>query len=136
MNEGYIKEFTIIPDFRKIGFEVMSILLSNVKEKTTPKSIEESRRKVRREETENPDALLFGYSGIGTRSDRASILLSRDYSEYLDFTRRAKQHPLVDVESVQSFIIDLGDNSHFLPLTFSYLAKYLEKRVNPREGTV
>jgi DNA-binding Lrp family transcriptional regulator len=30
--EGYIKEFTIIPDFKKIGFAVMSIMVSKVKD--------------------------------------------------------------------------------------------------------
>jgi len=129
VGQGYIKEFTIVPDFSKLGFQVMSIILSNVKEKVIAKDIEESRTKIRREEKENPNALLFGYSGIGPKSDRASILLSKDYSEYLAFTRRAKQHPLVDVESLQSFIIDLADKSHYQPLTFSNVARYLEKRL-------
>ena len=129
MKQGYIKEFTIIPDFKKIGFEVMGILLSNVKEKVTPELIEESRSKIRREEKENPNALLFGYSGMGLSSDRASIVLSKDYSEYAAFIRRAKNHPLVDVERMQGFIVDLSDESHYLPLTLSHVAKYLEKRV-------
>jgi DNA-binding Lrp family transcriptional regulator len=135
MKEGYIKEFTIIPDFKKLGFQVMSIILSNVKEKVTPESIEESRRKIRSEEKENPNALLFGYSGMGVHSDRASILLSKDYSEYIAFIKHAKEHPLVDIDLMQSFVIDLLDESHYLPLTLSQVARYLEKRVAEEKRT-
>jgi DNA-binding Lrp family transcriptional regulator len=132
--QGYIKEFTIIPDFKKLGFQVMSIVLSSVKEKVTPEQIEESRREIRREEKENPNALLFGYTGMGLNSDRASILLNKDYSEYLAFTRHAKEHSLVDVERMQSFIVDLCDESHYLPITLSQVARYLEKRVSSHQG--
>ena len=129
VKEGCIKEFTIIPDFKKIGFQIMSIILSNVKEKITPEAIEESRRKIRREEKENPNALLFGYSGMGLNSSRASILLNKDYSEYSAFIKHAKEHPLVDIEGMQSFVIDLCDESHYLSLTLSQVARYLEKNV-------
>jgi len=129
MKEGYVKEFTIIPDFKKIGFQIMSIVLANVKGKVTPEAIEESRRKIRREEKENPNALLFGYSGMGLNSSRASILLNKDYSEYSAFIKHAKENPLVDVEGMQSFVIDLCDESHYLSLTLSQVARYLEKNV-------
>ena len=132
--QGYIKEFTIIPDFKKLGFQVMSIVLSSVKEKVTPEQIEESRRMIRREEKENPNAVLVGYSGMGLDSDRAAIVLSEDYSQYAAFTRHAKEHPLVDVEHIASFIIDMSDESHYLPLTFSQVARYLEKKVSSHQS--
>lgn len=132
--EGYIQEFTMIPDFRKLGFQVMSIILSNVKEKVTPEAIDESRRKIRSEEKENPHALLFGYSGMGENSDRASILLNKDYSEYNAFITHAKEHPSVEVGDMHSFIIDLSDKSHYLPLTLSQVAGYLEKRLQKKEN--
>jgi DNA-binding Lrp family transcriptional regulator len=128
VKEGYIKEFTAIPDFKKIGFQVMSIVLSDVKEKVTQEAVEESRKKIRKEEREKPNALLFGYSGMGLNSDRASILLSRNYAEYSLFLKHAKEHPLVEIGGVQTFLIDLNDETHYMPLTFSQVALYLEKK--------
>jgi DNA-binding Lrp family transcriptional regulator len=130
--EGYIKEFTIIPDFKKIGFAVMSIMVSKVKEEVTPDAFEDVRRKVRSDEKENPHALLLAYTGMGLNGDRATILLTQDYSEYAHFMQHAKRHPLVDVEQMQSFVVDLCDESHYLPLTLSQVARYLEKQIEKK----
>jgi DNA-binding Lrp family transcriptional regulator len=125
--EGYIKEFTIIPDFKKLGFQIMSVIISKVKEEVKPDAFEEVRRRVRSDEKENPHALLLAYTGMGLNGDRATILLSQSYSDYAAFITHAKEHPLVDVEAMQSFIIDLCDESHYLSLTLSQLARYLQK---------
>jgi hypothetical protein len=65
--------------------------------------------------------------------DRATILLSQSYSDYAAFITHAKEHPLVDVKAMQSFIIDLCDESHYLPLTLSQLARYLQKKAEKKE---
>jgi len=61
------------------------------------------------------------------------VLLSEDYSTYSRYLSMVKEHPLVEIEGVKSFMIDLTDQSHFRPLTFSSLAKYLEKKAKTRK---
>jgi len=129
-SEGYIKEFTIIPDFSKLGFEIMSIILSDVREKTTEREMEDTREKIRNEQKENPNALLFGYTGMGLNSTRASILLAKNYSELSSFNSLARNHPLVKVDSIRSFDISLVGENHYLPLTLSQLAGYLERNLS------
>jgi hypothetical protein len=105
----------------------MSVIISKVKEEVKPDAFEEVRRRVRSDEKENPHALLLAYTGMGLNGDRATILLSQSYCDYAAFITHAKEHPLVDVEAMQSFIIDLCDESHYLSLTLSQLARYLQK---------
>jgi hypothetical protein len=52
--------------------------------------------------------------------------------EYLD---KLKQHPLVEVEEIKSFLINLKDRSQYLPLTLSNLADYItyKKRQKSKE---
>jgi hypothetical protein len=40
-----------------------------------------------------------------------------------------KQHSLMEVGAVKSFVIDLSDESQFLPLTLSSLARYISEKM-------
>jgi hypothetical protein len=44
-----------------------------------------------------------------------------------------KQYPLIEVEDVKTFLIDLSDKDQFLPLTLSTIARYLEKEANTKQ---
>jgi DNA-binding Lrp family transcriptional regulator len=125
--EGYIREYTIVPDFKKLGFQMMAVILSKMKPHT-PEAIEQIRSKVREDESKHPSPILMGVTGMGIGSDRVTIWLSEDYSAYTDSVRMIKQHPMVDVENVNSFIINLGDENQFMPFTFSNLARYLDRK--------
>ena len=128
VEEGYIKEFTIVPDFKKLGFQLMTIVLVKMKKDISPDIVEELRRKVREDQKRNPSPLLLHYTGMGANSDRVIILLAEDYSTYSEYMNLLGQYPLIEVEKISSFIIDLNDESTFMPLSFSNLAAYLEKK--------
>lgn len=73
---------------------------------------------------------------MGCDSDRVLILLSEDYSAYSRYIGMIKQHSLMEVGAVKSFVIDLPDESQFLPLTLSSLARYIsEKTKIDKEST-
>ena len=127
--EGYIKEYTIIPDFLKLGFQILTLVFTKMKKEMSDDFIEEVRRKNRENEKKNPSPVLMVMSGIGCDSDRVIVLLSKDYSTYSNYIRMVKQHPFVEIQEVKSFLIDLKDRSHFLPLTLSSLASYLQKEI-------
>jgi len=132
--EGYIREYTIIPDFTKLGFRIMTIFLARLRSTYTRDVIERNRGKVHQQIDENPEAILMAMSGIGINSDRVMILLSKDFVSHNDQMNFIKQNPLVDVENVNSFMIDLSDQSHFMPLTLTRVAKNLEKELAKKES--
>jgi DNA-binding Lrp family transcriptional regulator len=123
--EGYIKEFTIIPDFKKLGFQILTIVFAKLGKELSQDLIKEVARKGRENEKKNPSSILMVMSGMGCDADRVIILLSKDYSTYTKYINAIERYPLVEVKS---FMIDLCGGSHFLPLTLSNLAGYLEKQ--------
>jgi DNA-binding Lrp family transcriptional regulator len=125
--EGYIREYTIIPDFSKLGFQILTLFLTKLKPQRTPDLTEQTRTKARENESKNPSPLVMAASGMGLGSDRVFVVLSEDYSAYSNQMNTIKQYPIVDTQN-NSFLIDLTDETHFMPFTFSHLAKYLEKR--------
>ena len=139
--EGYIREYTIIPDFRKLGFEIMSVSLNQMNPRVTPDMMERARSKVRENESKDRSPILMVMTGMGPKADRVLFSLSEDFSAYSDFSDSVKQYPLVDVRNTNSFLINLNEEAHFMPFTFSGLARYLEekqkrqkpKRVRARE---
>jgi DNA-binding Lrp family transcriptional regulator len=128
VGEGYIREFTIVPDFKKLGFQIMTIVLTKMKKDIGPDIIQEVRRKVLEDEKRNPSPILLAKTGIGANSDRVVILLAEDYSTYSKYISMYRQYPSIEVQDINSFIIDLKDETIFMPLSFSNLAAYLEKK--------
>jgi DNA-binding Lrp family transcriptional regulator len=125
--EGYIREYTIVPDFSTLGFQMMTVILSKVKS-LTGESLEKSRAMLIEEETKNPRPVLMALIGTGSDFDRVGLWVNEDYSAYASSMKMIKDHPNVLAESLSSFTVDLSDKNHFIPFTFSHLARYLEKK--------
>jgi DNA-binding Lrp family transcriptional regulator len=125
--EGYIKEYTIIPNFKKLGFQMMSFTLTKLKKQIPEGAIEKTREQVRETLKKNPLAEILGMSGMGLGADRVTVHFHENYSAYAEFMDFIKSNPLVDVRESNSFIVDLEDESHFRTLTFSELANYILK---------
>jgi DNA-binding Lrp family transcriptional regulator len=123
--EGVIKEYTMIPDFTKLGFEIMSIDFAKLKESFSEEKLKEIRKQVRQTLLKEPESAIVGMTGIGCNADRVIVAFHEDYSTYTEALKKIKQHPLVEVEEIKSFLIDLNDRSQYLPLTFSSLADYI-----------
>jgi DNA-binding Lrp family transcriptional regulator len=124
--EGIVKEYTMIPGLSKLGFGIMSITLAKLKEPISEQKVMEVRKQVRQTLLEEPTPAILAMGGIGLSADRVFIAFHENYSSYTEFLNRLKRHPLVKVEDLKSFLIDLEDRSQFLPLTLSELAKYLK----------
>ena len=106
----------------------MTIIFTKLTKQLSSDAVEELRRQVRDAEKRNPSSILMGLTGMGFDSDRVLVLLSEDYSTYSQYIGIIKQHPLISVEDIKSFIVDLTDENQFLFLTLSNLARYLEKK--------
>jgi DNA-binding Lrp family transcriptional regulator len=131
--EGIIKEYTMIPDFAKLGYELMSVSFISVKNNARPvenkavvaAAAEEVDKKV------FPDLLIE--RGMGLGFDGIIITLHRNFSEYKEQMDNTKSRPFVQTNHVESFLIDLKDSVHFRSLTLSVVAGDLIKR-NEKES--
>ena len=125
--DGMIKEYTMIPDYVKLGFQLMSVTFAKLKRPIAKEDLENLRRTAQEMMEKHPIATIIAMNGIGLNADRVVIAFHKDYSEYTEFIKYIKQYPPVVVDDLKSFIIDLLDETQFKPLTFTILADYLRR---------
>jgi DNA-binding Lrp family transcriptional regulator len=125
--EGYIKEYTIIPDFAKLGFEMLSFTFAKLKEPFPQDVVEEKRKSIRELLKNKYISEILVMSGMGLGADRIFVAFHESYASYIDYKSWINHHPLVNVEETKSFVVNLKSEAHFRSLTFSELAKYITK---------
>ena len=102
--EGVIKEYTMIPDFAKLGFGIVSIDFAKLKEPIPEEKLKEIRKQVRQTLQKDPTSSIVALSGMGCDADRVLIAFHEDYTTYLEYLNKIRQHPLVIVEQIRSFL--------------------------------
>jgi Lrp/AsnC family transcriptional regulator for asnA, asnC and gidA len=124
--EGYLKEFTTIPDFRKLGFELAAFILVRLKTDLTAEEIRKAERVSMKDMMEKaPDEIVLFYRGMGGGYDGVLVSFHKSYSDYSKLIERVKEYPFVDSSATLSFLVDLNDKVQYRPFTFSTLAKHL-----------
>jgi DNA-binding Lrp family transcriptional regulator len=124
---GMIKEYTIIPDYVQLGFELMSITFTKMGAGLSEQAMDDLRKRAGNTMSKHPSALILGNTGMGCNADYVAIAFHKDYSEYHEFMRDIKEFPNVNIDETRSFLINLLDKNQFQPLSFYHLAGYLER---------
>ena len=115
--EKVIREYTVIPDFQKLGFKILAITsLAMVKE---PDSKEFERA------LGTFSNILMFERGLGLKSSHMVVSLHEDFSSYAEFKRKLEKNEFWEVTHSASFLVNLNEDSGFL--SFSNLAKELVK---------
>ena len=140
--EGMIKEYTIIPDFKRLGFQLMSVNFVTYKAGTPESDKAKMRQTARRLEKERGLPYVLVMKGMGLGFDSVLIMFHNNYSSraraFATLRKMMAGAGEGDVASFESFLIDLNDEGHFQPLTLSALAGYLmleKKRISERSET-
>ncbi len=125
--EGIVKEYTMIPDFSKLGYKLMNVTFINVK-KSMPDQLEHAREGAAEEVNKKvfPDLLIE--RGLGLGFDGVIITLHRNYTDYTNQMKYTRSRPFVQPDHVESFLVDLTDPIHYRSLTLSLVADDLIKR--------
>lgn len=100
--DGLIREFTIIPNFVKLGYEIMAISFAQVRIKANQREEAEKWAK------KYPNVLLMARAE-GEGKNAVIVSLHKDYADYHDFARELKAHWPVDTESFDRLLISLKD---------------------------
>jgi DNA-binding Lrp family transcriptional regulator len=125
--EGVIKEYTIIPDFGKLGFEIAAVTFLKFAKELSAEEYKELRSYSKGVEKKRTAPILMAMNGLGLGNNRVFVSFHKDYSSFMKDMREVKTFPYVDSSQVQSFLIDLKDEGHFQPPTLSLIAKYLSE---------
>jgi DNA-binding Lrp family transcriptional regulator len=122
--QGYIKEYTMLPDFRKIGYELMALTFLKGKSSTTLKDLEEIRDKAKDLMEKSPTSSVLIDVGVGLGYGGVIISFHTSYESYLELRGWIDQFEIVDRTNIKSFLISLG-KTFYKPLTFQTLAKHV-----------
>jgi len=126
--DGVVREYTMIPDFHKLGYEIMGITSIASHEQPSKEGFSEIRRMTSEVEKSHPHASLMAVSGTNHNKNRLFITLYEDYSAYAEAMRLTRQLSFADVDSLESFLVNLGDETNYRLLSMSAIAQHLLKR--------
>lgn len=126
--EGYIKEYTIIPDFSKLGYEIMGITSIALREQPQKEGFKEIRKMTAEVEKSHPHASLMAVNGIGPKKNTLFITFYENYSAYSEALKLTRQLPFANVDSIESFLVNLDDETNYRLLSMSAIAQHLVKK--------
>jgi DNA-binding Lrp family transcriptional regulator len=139
--EGVIKEYTMIPDFSKIGFNLMAIIMFKLKA-NSPEEFQEQRKAARELDRKEHRPYLAIMEGMGLGKNLAFISFHKDYGDYAAYLRdvkdtaSSKMKAYINAEGIEGFLIDLNYQSHYQPITFSKMVAHLQGNQNKRVATI
>jgi DNA-binding Lrp family transcriptional regulator len=120
---GVIREYTAIPDFSKLGYELLSLTFVKMKVNLSSEQENEVQKFLSRFMEEYPHAELISAWGIGLNKDFVFVTFFKDFSDYWNIQRTAREVPYSDINTFESFLVDLKGSNIMMPLTLSSIAK-------------
>ena len=123
--EGLIREYTIIPDFQKLGYHIVALTFAKFHNQPSPEILRKAKAVAQEKLGEIEEAVVIE-RGIGLDSNGVVISFHKDYSSYTKFKEWLKQFSFIGPYDLEDFLIDLDDEVHYRHLTFSTLSRHLE----------
>jgi len=114
-------EYTIIPDFRKLGFEIMTLTFFKMSsEFFTPEFLE----KARKESEKVPDDVILISTGEGMGMTGVILSVHKDLTDYHRHLNLLRLKWKEVLKGVQSFVIPIGEEQ-FRSFSLTYLGDYV-----------
>jgi DNA-binding Lrp family transcriptional regulator len=131
--EGVIKEYTMIPDFRKIGYHLLGLTFIKLKRTIAPEEVDEARKRGEQALGKSRFGIVMLERGLGLGYDGVIVAYYKDYSDYAEHKKVLAAYPLLraEISDAEGFLISLDDEVRYRPLTFKSLARLLGKTANP-----
>ncbi len=121
LEKEYIKTYTVIPDFAKLGYQIMAFTF--VKMKSYP-SQEEAGKIVKRatEWTSKHPNVIFAADGEGFGKDIVMVSFHKNYASYSDFMRTFAMDWGEIIGDFGSFLVSVESGFKMKPFDLKYLA--------------
>lgn len=116
--EGYIKEYSMMPDFPKLGYEIMAITCLKLNET----KIMEMKEKAAEYFMTRPNVILASGGAQGMGKNGVMISLHKSYSDFSNFITSHMVYWGDFIEDHFSILVSLGEMV-VKPLSLRYLAE-------------
>jgi len=114
-----IVDYTVIPDWTELGFEIMALTLIKAKGSST------INEKAKKWAMNNPN-IVFAAGGEGIGMDYSIISFHNNYSEFSTFIETLKSEWAENLQDTQSFLMTTSEKRTIKPLSLKYLEKTWE----------
>jgi len=128
--EGIIKEYTMIPDFLKIGYHLLGLTFVKLKRTLAPEEVENARKRTQLALAKSSFGIIMLERGLGLGYDGVIAAYYRDYSDYTNHKKILREYPFLELSAMEGFLISLDDEVHYRPLTLNSLATLLRSLGN------
>ncbi len=122
---GYIEEYTLIPNFTKLGYNLMALTFIARAKEYAKQDVSTLFREAQKWATKTGFDTIMALRGMGFGYDAVILSFHESYTSFQERIKEIKQFPYIDVERIDSFLIDLNDKVQYRPLTFSTLADHM-----------
>ena len=129
--EGIIREYTMLPDFEKLGYKIVAFTLLKLKEELPLSQIEIARNRAEKYMQNAPAEIVLFERGLGGKSSAVEVTFHKDYASFQSFRNRLRDSAstlgidLFDISESVSFLVNLEDKIHYRYFTLATLAKDL-----------
>jgi DNA-binding Lrp family transcriptional regulator len=127
LEKGYIKEYTVIPDFPKIGYEIMAITLvkskASLSKEIREKTLEEGKRWAKHQQN-----IAFGAMSYGMGMSAIAISFHKTFSDYIAFKRKLAETWGSVLDLHESLLVDMKHGQITKNFSFSCLTEDFDKR--------
>ncbi len=131
--EGYIREYTVIPNFRKLGYEILAVTLFKYKKRFDAEKIKKAKKILGESFKEGPFEIIMAERGLGGGYNAIMMSIHRDYESFMGLMSWAQQFYDLELDEFESFLVNLAGEVRYRPLTFSSLAKHLQRLKEKKE---
>ena len=125
--EGVIKEYTMIPDFHKIGYHLLGLTFIKLKRTLAPEEVDGARKRGEQALEKSRFGIVMIERGLGLGYDGVIVAYYKNYSDYADHKKVLAAYPLARsaISDAEGFLVSLDDKVRYRPLTFKSLATLL-----------
>jgi Lrp/AsnC family transcriptional regulator for asnA, asnC and gidA len=114
--EGFIKEYTIIPDLRKMGYELLAVTFLSFAE-DRPELFDKAR-----EWTKKQPSVLYANNGEGLGMNSIMVSVHKNYTSFTSLISQLRRAWQPNLTNEQSFVISLDRRDLMIkPFSLRYL---------------
>jgi DNA-binding Lrp family transcriptional regulator len=121
IEKEYIKTYTIIPDFKKLGYQIMAITFAKTKTYPGDDKSTEIAAKTKEWIAKRPN-VIFGADGEGLGKDIVLISFHKNYSAYAEFMRSFGMEWGSYMDNFESFLVSIASGYKLRDFDLKYLA--------------
>ena len=122
---GLIQEYTIVPNFRKMGFEILALTFAKMRPGVrSPEILEEARKQAQK----FPN-VIFSSTGEGLGMTGVTISFHKDWTDYHKTLNLLRVNWKEFTEDIQSFVVAIGEGGEYKKFSLTYLGMRLSSSV-------